>query len=128
MSGKEVVYDSSNKGYSTAKNTNCKSKGVIYALVCTCKSRNTYVGQTVRPLLERLAGHRRDFTGGKNMPIYRHLRKKGHDFESMKVTVLEKLTKPDQDSLLREEEVWIRRLNSRLPKGLNSTVPTYHLT
>ena len=42
------------------------------------------MGQTSRPLRTRLAGHRRDYLNRKNMPLYRHLRRPGHSFSSVR--------------------------------------------
>lgn len=75
MSRLEVVH-SGPKFYHLAKGTSCNSCSLVYLLECSkCESRNRYMGQTARTLATRLAGHRRDFVGGKEMPLYRHLKK-----------------------------------------------------
>lgn len=114
-----AVHSAEGHRFTTPKNTNCTTRGVIYLLECSlCSRGNCYIGQTGRSLRERMQGHRRDHAT-KNMPLYRHLRKKDHGFNNLKVTILEVTT----NDLLEAEEKWINLLNTRLPTGL-----TQHFT
>lgn len=117
MSRKEVVFSTSDKPFRTIPNTSCNTVGAIYLLECTrCHKKNKYIGQTARTIRERMAGHR-TVHQTKNMPIYRHLKKKDHSFKDLKVTVLER-AQPEE--LLNKERDWMDKLETRLPKGLNS--------
>ena len=99
--------------------TNCGTSNCVYALQCKmCNKQNIYVGQTSRPLRERISGHRAAYRNNKAMPIYRHLAKPGHYFSSLMVTVLEKDVHPSR--LLQTEADWIDKLSTRWPSGLNS--------
>ena len=122
MSKLEVIHGRSSH-FHTAANTDCDSSGVVYLLRCErCQECKRYVGQTARTLKTRLAGHRRDFSNGKNIPLYKHVRKHGSDFSpsSLSLTVLEIVSPVSETSLLSAESKWMTRLNSRLPEGLNS--------
>lgn len=120
MSGKEVVFDSRGlKCHRVSHNTTCDTSRLIYLLQCgKCSSRNQYVGQTRRPLKERVAGHRAALAQKKNMPLYRHLGRAGHTPADMKFTILELVE--DEEELINREQHWIRTLDTVLPRGLNS--------
>ena len=118
MSGKEAVFNLEGQRFKTPKGTNCNTCGVIYLLQCKTCGKG-YVGQTNRTVRERMQGHRRD-AKGKNMPLYRHT--KNHPLSQFVVTVLQRTV---EDDLLKMEEEWIRKLGTRLPKGLNTLYPTY---
>jgi hypothetical protein len=121
MSKLEVIH-SGFSYYHLPHPTSCDSRGVVYLLECTlCTRRNRYVGQTGRTLRERMAGHRRDYLTGKRMPIYAHLRKPKHTLANLTLSVLEVLRSPTPTTLLQAEAKWMAILDSKLPKGLNST-------
>lgn len=118
MSRMERVHADNGTSHPTAKYTDCSSKNLIYLIQCKlCTKRNKYVGQTARPLRERLAGHRAAFLSGKKMPLYTHMRKKDHEFKHISVTVLQMVPR---NRLLDKELTWIKNLGTRWPSGLNS--------
>ena len=90
----------------------------VYLLKCSRCQRSQYVGQTKRPLRERVAGHRAAFESKKNMPLYRHLHRSGHSFSNARFTILERVQNPED--LLEREKHWIRKLQTVIPWGLNS--------
>lgn len=101
MSCKEVVFSSNNKPFKTISNTNCNTVCAVFLECTRCSKKNMYIGQTSRTIRERMAGHR-TVHQTKNMPIYRHLKKKDHSFSDLKVTILEKA--PPEELLDRERE------------------------
>lgn len=121
MSKREVIYSSTSRTpHKTARDTSCNSVGVIYLIECRrCPKPAQYVGQTSRQLKARMDGHRAELPK-KNMPIYKHFRRKDHSYKDFSLTVLEKVPNPTTTNLLRVEESWIDKLQTRLPKGLNS--------
>lgn len=125
MSKRAVIHSWGGKAFHTPSGTSCDSSGVIYLLTCEkCKNRNQYIGETLRPLKTRIAGHRNSWES-KNMPIYRHLRSNNHaTFNSLSVTVLEVVKRPTKSLLLQREQHWISTLNTKLPYGLNSKFPS----
>lgn len=119
MSKKERVHSSNGRNsYPTPTGTNCNSRNIIYLIECNKCNKKMYVGETERQLKERMAGHRAAYRSRKNMPIYRHFRKKDHTLSHFRVTILEQVTK--KEKLLEREDHWIKKLNTRIPKGLNS--------
>ena len=126
MSHSNLVFSSYNyKSFPTAKHSNCSSSSVIYLIECKkCNRGNQYVGQTHRFLSQRIAGHRAASKRKTNLPIYKHFLSPGHTFEKdIKVSVLEK-TSPSQ--LLAREAFWIRSLDTKYPRGLNSRFDCVH--
>lgn len=121
MSRKSRIISSYNhKSFITPQYTNCNSKNVIYLLECTkCTKGNQYVGQTTRCMNVRLAGHRAASRIKTNLPLYKHfISKKDHSMErDIKITILEKTSAP---LLTSRESLWINRLQTVYPHGLNS--------
>ena len=108
------------KSHWTPKFTNCNTNNVIYLLECKkCKTRNQYVGQTKRPLSQRLSGHRAASRIKHNLPLYKHFSNSpDHSFErDISLTILEKTT---VELLEARERHWINTLETVHPKGLNS--------
>ena len=58
-----------------------------------------YVGQTKRSIRERIGGHRAALKNKKNMPLYRHIWSKGHKFEELKITIVEKVEDLEEKEL-----------------------------
>lgn len=117
MSKKGAIFSHSDTPHQIPPNTDCNSRNIIYLLECsTCNKK--YVGQTQRSMKERFAGHRAAHRSNKNMPLYRHFNTRNHNFEESKITILEKVKNTDQ--IMQKETDWITKLDTRLPKGLNS--------
>ena len=99
-------------------NFNCKSKNVIYVISCrSCGLQ--YVGQTGNTLNERLRGHLFDIrSNNQYKPVSRHFNQERHTLHDVNVTAVTQTTN-DANVRLRTEEVWIAKLQTREPKGLN---------
>ncbi|OCT62685.1 hypothetical protein XELAEV_18043773mg [Xenopus laevis] len=87
----------------------CDTTGVIYLLKCPCGQ--VYVGQTIRPVKERIKEHKHFSVNNQNQ-------------SQLKWQVLEVVFKPQRGGemkklLLQRESVRIKRLNSLVPFGLN---------
>lgn len=122
MSRKISIFSSHNhKCFHTAVFSNCKSCNVIYLLECSkCDKRNQYVGQTSRPLSQRVSGHRAKakLSAYHNLPLYKHFSTADHNLErDARFSILEK-TAPNR--LLIRESYWISTLQTVYPKGLDS--------
>lgn len=120
MSRQETVFTSDGRcSFKLPLNTTCDTTKSVYLAECRkCNKCNRYIGQTARPLRERVAGHRAAYKNKKNMPLYRHLHRQQHQFADLRFTVLETVT--NEETLLEREKHWIRQLDTVLPKGLNS--------
>ena len=121
MGQKDFITNSNNGRTSHISGGSCQSKNVIYAAECV-KHQKLYVGFTSTTLSQRFNKHRHDaghdptstelskhFYGSKNCKFERDL----------KVHVLEKI-EGGLDVLEHHENLWMTRLGSREPFGLNS--------
>ena len=138
MSQLDIVKDSDNKKIKTGKG-DCTSKNLIYHLRCKLCELG-YVGKTVQMLSNRLSGHRNKYfdyirlngnVKGINtdysdyipgMHLYNcHGLRNHEDFNEMfTMTILEKCSPSNLDV---KEHLWIHRLRTIYPLGLNSVDP-----
>ncbi len=98
---------------------------VIYAAKCK-KHQLLYVGMTGGSLNTRFSGHRSDI---KNYPerceLPKHFKDHGCDFNSdLEVSVLE-YVKGGAATRLHKEDMWIKRLGTSSPHGLNEKTSEY---
>ena len=133
ISKRDFVTDIRGKRFKTAKGK-CSSKNLIYHARCKHCDK-VYVGKTTQALHGRIAGHRGKFfeclVNDGHQPndddllglhIY-HNHQLGHrsDFdESYEFTILENCNPRDLDV---KEHVWVQRLRTVTPYGLNSHDP-----
>ena len=128
VNGKKVVMPSGN----------CKSKNVIYLAKCNLCIDNCYVGRTVQTLNKRVTGHRSGFStvvdkglDYVNSPdpddtysLGVHLHKVHgltSDFNKYyKFHVLEHVS---PSTMEKSEHLWIHKLNTLFPHGINRTNP-----
>jgi len=131
--------------YNTRHEVSCKSNNIIYCITCLCCNKQ-YVGQTKKCLHERFYHHFRSITGPKGKPrprktkilpnrfisstkydnpIERHFKLPNHiGLDSIKIHVLQFISAPSESipaqALRNEWELlWIHRLKSLSPQGLN---------
>ncbi|XP_041420362.1 uncharacterized protein LOC121394192 [Xenopus laevis] len=105
----------------------CETKNVIYMLKCPCGL--AYVGQTSRSVKERIKEHRGNIRNYKvgtqsDTPVSRHFTSHGHSLIQLKWLVLEQVKRPKRGGnlsklLLQREALWIKKLNTMTPMGLN---------
>ena len=114
-----------NKEYNTRSQISCRSNNIVYCLCCQACGKH-YVGQTKRPLVERLREHVRNINQNTDIHIVgRHFNEPGHNgIMSLSVKVLN-FAKGHPDSKtsltmrLELESKWIKRLRCFVPRGLN---------
>ena len=113
-----------NKTYSTMKNGTCQNNNLIYCIECNwCQTK--YVGQTRNRLIDRFQGHIFDIKHSNNTAVARHFGShKDHNDPNMTILILEYIRLPrdlPRSNSLRDsrELVWIHRLNTLIPNGLN---------
>ncbi len=93
----------------------CLSSNVIYLITCTaCKIR--YVGQTSRPLRFRIEEHLRNISSGRPTPVASHF-SSCCSLSDFSFTALEHC--PNKDKRLKKENLWMKRLHTITPEGLN---------
>ena len=113
------------KEYNTRSKVTCHSNNLINCLCCNTCGKH-YVGQTKRPLVERLREHLRNINQNTDIHIVgRHFNEPGHDgSKSITVQVLNFAkehtdSKSSLDLRLELESMWINRLRSHIPTGIN---------
>ena len=102
----------------------CKSKNIIYLLSCQ-ECGLQYIGETGRPLHQRINGHRTTVRKKENIRG-RHFAKEGHNF---RIKIIERLI-PFQGETIRDltarreerELFWQKELGTIWPFGLNDRV------
>ena len=97
---------------------NCKTKGVIYMTECL-KCGIQYIGQTGRTFCSRIREHRNDIRNKKDTPTGVHYNSKGHSIDDFRAIIIERVVPNDAAWLLEREDFWIKRLETKTPKGLN---------
>ena len=120
-------------------NGNCKSKNIIYLSECNLCTNNCYVGRTVQPLHKRVNGHRQGFTNVvRNDLNYGNIVSDSEDthclgihlFNEHGITsnfnnyltfhVLEHVSPLQME---KSEHLWIHKLNTLFPNGMNRSNP-----
>ena len=94
----------------------CDSKNIIYVLQCQYCGLQ-YVGQTTTSLRTRMTNHLSAFRSKQapRMLLYRHFDTHG----AFKAKIIP-LTHSHPSSRMATEEFWIKKLNTRIPNGLNN--------
>ena len=139
MSGKCFIRNSLRKKIRTAPG-NCQSRNIIYAATCSLCDKN-YVGRSIQIHASRNNGHRakyvkyskqlgkgvkvdlNDLDDDYSLGIHLH---EAHSiigqegFKNYKFTVLENCNPRD---LSKKEHLWIQKMKSLIPHGLNRNSP-----
>ena len=138
ISGLDCVFDQSGKSHKTAKG-NCTTKNVLYHLRCKICSQ-PYVGKTVQMTSSRMCGHRSkyfeilknngqinesdvdkdEYVPGMHLYNNHNMRDFGDFNENYEMTLLEKCSPSMLDV---KEHLWIQKLRTLNPLGLNSVDP-----
>ena len=122
QSGK--IKNSLNKPYNTMTKCTCQSNNFIYCLECNW-CHNKYVGQTKNRIIDRFQGHIFHTKHNNNTTVARHFESHNDHLDpNMTTHILEyiRLPKdiPGSNSLRDNRElIWIHRLNTLIPNGLN---------
>ena len=97
---------------------NCNSAGVVYMVECH-KCGIQYIGQTTRKFKARMGEHINDIKNKKDKAIPNHFNSKGHKLSDFRTMIIERVVPNDTHWLLEREEMWIKRLETKEPHGLN---------
>ena len=95
---------------------NCNTTGVVYMTECQ-KCGIQYVGQTTRKFATRMREHINDIKNKKNTANATHYNSKGHELSDLRVVIIERVLPIEW--LLEREEMWIKKLETKKPHGLN---------
>ncbi len=123
LSGK-VTNRQNNRIYKCISKANCQTDNLIYLLTCkVCGDQ--YVGQTLNRIMDRVNNHRTDIRHRKETPIARHMRTHSIVPEyPFRINILQLINaSPRSQKALDQrdkwESIWMARLNSYVPNGLN---------
>ena len=113
---------------------NCQSQGVVYLIECSnCGIR--YVGETTQKLKDRINQHRSDIKRQQDTVVATHFNQQCKDINYLQIIPLEKVVRnvpqayttviierSDEVRFLQREQVWIKKLNTLSPFGLNKRI------
>ena len=117
----QVISTSTGRKYRTQTRISCTSSNVIYLIQCSiCKKQ--YVGQTRNKILTRLNQHYSSIRNKLETPVSRHFQ--GHNCKEpypVRIFILSLIKEADNAQDLRNkwEKIWMARLNSYVPYGMN---------
>lgn len=97
---------------------NCCSSDVLYLISCL-KCDKLYVGQTGRPLKQRLNNHRSDISLKKNTAVALHFNEPTHKLSDLKITPILDISQLNFDQRSHLEFEHMKMLDTIYPKGLN---------
>ncbi|MCG7879722.1 MAG: GIY-YIG nuclease family protein [Candidatus Thiodiazotropha endolucinida] len=97
----------------------CKTANVVYGIECRQCRKFLYVGQTGGTLYQRMLLNFSMIRTGKQDAIALHFNGQGHSVDDMVVLGIEKINK---DCFYRrtKESLWIKKMRTRIPYGLNT--------
>ena len=117
---REDVHDTGRRDtYKPATDVTCRTRNVVYAILCTKCQSTIYVGETERELQARVTEHLRDIRLRKDKPINAHFGKHGHIYRDVAVAVMEKCFGAERIERQIREGLWIKRLETVYPGGCN---------
>ena len=97
----------------------CKTRNVIYGILCEQCNKVVYVGETGTMLYQRFANHISSIRRGKDEPIANHFNGQGHKLNNLKILGIEILKQNNIHQRKIRESFWIEKLNTISPEGLN---------
>ena len=111
-----VVRSRNNSLFPIDTSLTCTSKCVVYALQCKHCAKQ-YVGQTSYDTRHRMSGHRYAF-GKIHKSLYYHFIKIHKSTFDVRIILLQSAS--DRQLRLKAENEWIEKLDTLLPRGLNT--------
>ena len=111
------IKSKTNQSFETTNLFHCKTTGVIYVITCG-KCAKQYVGQTGKRCVDRFGQHI-NYVNRFTEATGKHFNLPGHSHKDLQVQVIEKVCPNTESIRLQREDLWIRRLNTMEPNGLN---------
>ena len=110
---------SSGTTHTTYGSITCTTSNIIYLISCrVCNIQ--YVGETKNTLKKRIYGHRSTIKTGKmDTPVGYHFNLPDHSISDMSVLGIESLGHRNNAVRLSREKMWMKRLRTIQPHGLN---------
>ena len=104
--------------YTIRQHITCTSKNIIYLITCK-RCQKQYVGETKTQFRLRFNNHLSTIRRKTNTPVAIHFNENQHTIEDLTITGIIKLNKSDDILRRKLESVWISKLNTLTPNGLN---------
>ena len=109
----------SGTSYKTIGHITCNTTNVIYLISCRLCGVQ-YVGETKNTLKKRIYGHRSTVNTKKlDTPVGHHFNLPNHSISDMTLQGIESLAHRKDSVRLSREKVWMKRLRTVEPHGLN---------
>ncbi|CAH2329953.1 Hypothetical predicted protein, partial [Pelobates cultripes] len=134
IKGEYFVHPRSGKKFFVKDFYTCNSDFVVYILKCPCGL--LYVGETIRPVKERIGEHKRSIRAALQhdaveAPVPRHFKTCGHNVNQLRFQVIDRIPPlrrggDRQKLLLQRETKWISTLETLSPLGLNEDYDLKH--
>ena len=113
-------YSHTNKTtFDITNNITCKSSNIIYLINCT-RCHKQYVGETKTSLRLRFNNHLSTVRHNKDYPIAIHFNSDQHSINDISIAGIIQIDKPDDKLRKHLESIWIKKLNTLSPLGLNA--------
>ena len=117
LQSKEFISTHTKEKFKMTDTFTCSTKGIIYLTTCS-KCLQQYVGQTGRKLSDRIKEHLNCICLQKEATGI-HYNTTGHNSSNFQVQVIEKVSPNTPNYRLEREDMWIKRLSTKTPHGLN---------
>ena len=115
---RDAIQDTrSKRSFTVISDANCKDQNLVYVLLCKKCEKTVYVGETERPLKERIDEHMRDIKYQKEKPIMINFINNG--VGDLEVAVVARTTGQSKNYRLIVDNKWIQQLETRVPTGCN---------
>lgn len=114
-----------NKTFTVRGHVNCKTSNIVYLVICR-KCKQQYIGETSRPLSDRINDHLSAIRLNKPTPISLHFNITGHsaaDFKIMGIQQFDESTPPGTRRMM--ETTWQNLLQTAYPHGINNLKKTF---
>ena len=114
-----------NRTFTVRGHINCKTSNIVYLVTCR-KCNQQYVGETSRPLADRINDHLSAIRLKKPTPISIHFNITGHsiaDFRIMGIQQFDDSTSKERRRMM--ETTWQNLLQTSYPCGINNLKKTF---
>ena len=107
------------KSFNTIGSINCKTSFIIYLITCKFCGQQ-YVGETSRPLADRVNTHLSCIRTGKDTPVALHFNMANHSMSDFTITGIERMLSTDSTTRRMKESTWQNLLQTAHPLGINN--------
>lgn len=113
------------KDFKTIGNINCKTSNIIYLISCNLCNQQ-YVGETSRPLADRVNTHLSCIRTNKDTPVGLHFNMADHSLSHFAITGIERMDITCNNTTRKmKESTWQNILQTAYPLGINNLKKRY---